>query len=446
MPSSWTIGPLAVISLLPVVAVIGLPSIAHAVPQFAVEAASSCIRCHGDPGEWPNPELKERKCSLSCGACHVNPTGGGMKHEGGLYYGKDQLAALGDRPTNDFTKPTEAPPPGHPDRFAGMNTFPLVQVSADFRAMAYYTEEGDSTSIFPMQTEVSVAVAPYNPKELNKGRVTLLAAVAAEGSRRLTYGNIVSDDQFDDWTDRIYLKEAWALYHDLPYQAYVKAGKFLPPFGLRLDDHTAFIRQEQSFDHERQVTGVEIGLNPNYFYGHLAAFANTPSGKAPIVHDSGGGVALMAGTRHLLWQAGGQMMYEARDDSDDLWIGANWGLNLFEVDYGMKGLQLGPFTYLGEIDLRRRKYALAGVDDTNGLAAFHEVNWHPRRWVRFLGRYDWMDPDLDVKDDHRHRYTVGGVVYPLPFLEVIAQWRWNVEPEAIRADDNDGLLQVHVWH
>ena len=45
-------------------------------------------------------------------------------------------------------------------------------------------------------------------------------------------------------------------------RAYVKAGKFLPPFGWRLPDDDAFIRQSSGFTYSAPDTGVEIGAEP----------------------------------------------------------------------------------------------------------------------------------------------------------------------------------------
>ena len=107
------------------------------------------------------------------------------------------------------------------------------------------------------------------------------------------------------------------MYHDLPYQMYVRAGRFLPPHGWKLDDHTGFIRQGQMimglpFDHERQVTGIEVGINPNYAYGHLSLFNSADQWDAPIDHDCGYGAAASGGWRDLGWQAGGSFIYGQR--------------------------------------------------------------------------------------------------------------------------------------
>jgi len=416
----------------------GFANLACAVPQFAVESARSCQSCHVAPVNWENPELKLRKCSLNCNACHVNPTGAGMRHEAGRFYGLEPLPTFGARLTDSVPVPSSPPPPGSPERFAGLEPHPMIQIGADVRMMVLHDPDAgreDDVSVFPMQTDVHFAFSPHNPRDQNEGRFTVLGTVGALGSR---------DEEFDGFADRIYLKELMGIYHDLPYQAYVKAGRFLPAFGWRLDDHTAFTRQSQTFDHERQVTGVEVGFNPNYAYGHFSVWKNTPTGDTPIVDDSGYGTALTAGYRELLWQAGGSLMFESRDDADDVWAGTNWALNLFKADHPWKGGDVAPVVYLGEIDLRMTSPDLPNVESVTGFSAYHQVDVHVYRGIKMAGRYDWIDRNIDIRDDHQSRYTAELRFFPLRGVEVITQYRHLVVPNS--ENESQGLVQLHLWH
>ncbi|MEO1173319.1 MAG: hypothetical protein AAFX94_14900, partial [Myxococcota bacterium] len=86
-------------SLVAVAAFVGLhaPAEVEALPMYAMRSARTCGNCHlsptyEDPDGWDNPELAYRKCNMSCMACHVNPTGGGMRAVGGRYYGQSTLS------------------------------------------------------------------------------------------------------------------------------------------------------------------------------------------------------------------------------------------------------------------------------------------------------------------------------------------------------------------
>ena len=53
-----------------------------AEPWLSTRYAQNCAGCHS-PGR-KNLVPKDRRCSLSCQGCHVNPNGGGMRS----FYGK----------------------------------------------------------------------------------------------------------------------------------------------------------------------------------------------------------------------------------------------------------------------------------------------------------------------------------------------------------------------
>ena len=76
-------------------ALLGLPGVALALPQFSVRSARRCDTCHVDPKGWEDPQMSERKCSLDCGTCHVSPSGGGMRTASGLYYQSKALPMWG---------------------------------------------------------------------------------------------------------------------------------------------------------------------------------------------------------------------------------------------------------------------------------------------------------------------------------------------------------------
>ena len=458
-----------------------LGSSAFALPQFSVESSRQCDNCHLDPSNWSNPELKDRKCTLSCNGCHVNPTGGGMRNASGGFYGREILPMFGERPSESTyraapggqpaSQPTsqlnsnssprigwvskvglaELPAlaligakaetyydagPGTPSRFAGMNPFPRFQVGTDVRLMVYRDQSQNKTSVFPMQMDLHLAATPIKVTKYNEGRLTLLTTVGVEGSRAQGTSDMLS---------RLFAKEYFALYDNLPYNMYAKAGRFLPAFGWRLDDHTSLVRQNFTFDNEGQRSGVEIGINPNYAFAHASFFNNSQKWDKPFDAEAGYGTAIHMGYRELLWQAGASFMYETSDVSSGTWAGLNWSFNMHDAtpNHPWKGFDWLPLIYLGELDYRRVE-PVGGGRSVNSLAAFHELNYLVVQGINLKTRYDWRDIDLELLNDHQHRYTFGVDYHPYTFVEINAQIRLNRFGSGDSA--TEGLLIVHGWY
>ena len=76
--------------------------------------------------------------------------------------------------------------------------------------------------------------------------------------------------------------ELMAIGHILSNTGYIKIGHFVPPFGMRQSDHTAFVRERIGFGTEFRETGIEIGFHPERIN---AAFSVTNGSSAEIDPD-----------------------------------------------------------------------------------------------------------------------------------------------------------------
>ncbi len=459
-----------------VAAVALLAGAAHATPQYAARAGRACDNCHLTPNGWTNPRLAERKCTLSCQGCHVDPAGGGMRTVSGRFYGRATLPmiATSPRPTVDWdrnlpvlgrrdraTTYTSRLPLG-PDDLAGSRAYadsvrdrwawgtpmggestrlgfwqgrygtlradPLVRVGLDARVASLVT----GGLVFPMQFDVPVQFHPAH-------HVTFFANPGVRG-RRSGY-----QDAFDD-PSTPYLREGFVMLHELPMQAYAKAGRFVPSFGLRLDDHTTRTRRGFELDASRpdaRVTGVEIGAAPNYPYVQASYFRMTSRTRQParwdiLDTDRGWGVALNAGVRELAWGVGASWMARRRPGSDggdhDAW-GAYGYVNLWTLRRGL------PVVILGEYDAGRRTSATGRRVDHS--AALAEIDWIAFNGVEVVGVWDFEDPDHDVRSDHSHRLQAGLRVTPYPGVTIDARVRGLLV--AGDGDGGDVFIQLHLY-
>lgn len=451
---------------------------ALATPLYAAREGRTCDNCHLTPNGWENPSVKDRKCTLSCQGCHVDPTGGGMRNTVGRFFGRSTLPmiATSPRPTQDWDREIAPPfyrrdkattysdslplgpatfaasrdaawaphdfwgrgyPLGGPSRLApfpgrmgALNSDPMLRVGWDMRLGLL---AGSGALAFPMQADLEAALHPVE-------HFTVMGSVGARGH------STGWSDTFDD-PSTPYLRHAFVLVHELPGLAYVKAGRFVPSFGLRIDDHTAQNRRAFEFDGslpESRVTGVEAGLNPNYPYARVALFQSARRGRAPDAfdifdHDPGHGLAIDAGYRELGWSVGGSLLQQRRDQAeggDASSVALTASLNPW---FWSKKL---PLTWQAEYDLGdyRRESGLKA----KRRAFYQELDWLAGNGVNFLVAQDWADPDLEVKDDQALRFSFGAQVTPIPGITVDGRIR-----TLMPAGDQSGadfFLQLHFWN
>jgi len=437
----------------------------QALPQYTARSARTCDNCHVEPTGWENPALPERICTLSCSGCHVDPAGGGLRTVSGLYFGRQTLPAFGatERPWNDrephlfgilpgrdnedrfrrqvdyqseatsqpSSMPTSQPSsmPSSDDsgdlaaelnndptawgsplgpesihafdqaRYNGLNADPLLRVGVDARYAALGRPDG--WTFFPMQLDIGAALHPVE-------HLTLMVEGAAWGGQTGA-GTQVAGEEVSLWG----LHEAFLMTHEWPFNSYAKVGRFQPQFGWRLDDHTAFVRRNLGFDPSRPDSwgsGAEVGFNANYPYFSAAVF-QLNAGQHDFLPDEGTGFSANAGWRDLSWGAGTSAYHSNSPDEVRTMVGGSWYFNPWRF------WPRFPFTYMGEVDWIQLRNT-GDSAPTQQVALFHELDWAPLNGVNLRFRYDFFDPDVDVRNDHEHRLNLQMDFHPFRFTEL----------------------------
>jgi hypothetical protein len=452
---------------------------AEALPMYAQRSGRTCGNCHvsptlEDPEGWDNPALPDRKCTLSCISCHVDPTGGGQRNSSGRYFGQSTISMFHtqDRSYSDLQRelmsdvalwefqqkhgreptveegqrliPSDwedvqagmgdgqtgnryvfGEPRGGVDemafwdgRYDDLNADPAVSFGADIRG-AWWS--GTSTT-FPMQIDLHGAVHPIE-------HLTIAATAAARGRT----------DPIDTFTapdSRMFARRAFVMAHELPYMSWAKAGIFMPSFGTYIDDHTAYTREffEMDTSHgEDSVLGVEVGMAPNYPFASVSLFKNDASlGGDP---DPGWGSAVNLGWRDLGWSLTGHAMVKERGGEgrgDLATAGIGWGFNPFYYSNRI------PLTYMGELTAGQRTI---GTDVTQPVAMMHEVWWMVRNGVNIRGRWDYGALEQGL---WQSRYSATLDYSPFPGLSLLTTGRIQQSPDGAPAG-RDLMVQAHIW-
>ena len=449
------------------------------LPLYGARSGRICDNCHSSPTGWHDPpSIKDRKCSLSCVTCHVDPNGGGLRTVSGRYYGESTLPSFlpVDRPWSDVDRGLfgredresapwyVAPPPGMAaqqedprgpgappverglvlgrslnhgankmawldGRYGDLVADPLLAVGADARWGLW----NQGPLIFPMQADVHVAVHPVE-------HLTAAATVGARGRTRSLY---FDGGPLDDAQPRIGVRDLWVMTHEWPYLSYMRVGRFLPAFGTRVADHTAYTRRPFGLSQENpanRVLGVEVGLAANYPYATASVFKpSTMDAQNPVEPGEGWGGALSGGYRALGWQLGASAMMRRRPlntggDTTDLSI--QWAVNPWFYSARV------PLTYLGEAAFGTLQRPYSGRETTQ-VAAYHQLAWSVINGVIVRGRFDFWDPDREVIDDDIYRPGIGLDWTVIPGLTTSVDGR--VGMPAAGQSSADVFLQLHGW-
>lgn len=384
----------------------------QATPLFSVQASERCDSCHVEPDRsdprWveENYKLSERKCRVSCGACHVNPTGGMIRNAAGYYFGTRTLP-MSSKINEDISQSIEL-----------IQSNKFISLGGDFRFMNLISDRRGKTEphYFPMQADL------YADLRLMK----YVSFVTQFGLER--GGNSA-------------VREVFGLLHNLPYNGYLKLGKFIPPYGHRLEDHTAYIRTKIAFDQSlpsSYVSGIEAGVEPLVFFANVAYFNQDETPK----NDRGKlqkGVSGIAGWRGLWLQLGGSF-FDVSDFETSL------DSTTDRSSYGIFGsLRLLRASLLFEYDFVKDDIASpAGSSERKSTITFQELNYHVLKGLNAKVRYETYDPDDDVSGDDLKRYMAGVDILPYPFIEFNLQYRHTDDP-AIVEEYNEYLFMAHLW-
>jgi hypothetical protein len=172
----------------------------------------------------------------TCTGCHISPAGGLVLNENGLATA-ETMSTFGG-----------APEAAH-GKLAGPS---WLIISGDFRAGAGLNDRVKAQgAAFPMQAEVDGAV--------RGGSITLLATVGVE------QGPVVASHEH--WV-------MWQSEAGADHGLYVRAGRFMPVYGLRLAEHIAYTRRYGQTPLYGETYGAAVAYIDPRWEVHVTGFVH----------------------------------------------------------------------------------------------------------------------------------------------------------------------------
>lgn len=198
---------------------------------------------------WPGiaaayPQFQLALGTDRCVTCHFSPAGGGLIND----YGRDEAGGTISR--------------GGDGRFLhGLWESPSwLKLGADIRGVIGYKHVDNEREVlaFPMQTDVYVRAGGE--------RISFNLTAGMRGGAR---------DPQPPFVERLVSREHYLMY-TRDSGAYVRAGRFFPVFGIRTQDHTAYVRRYLGFHTLEEPYGLGAGTFGDTWEAHVSAFVPRP--------------------------------------------------------------------------------------------------------------------------------------------------------------------------
>ena len=342
----------------------------------------------------------------SCNLCHVNPTGAGLRNDYGI-----SLFSMEELPMEKGMDLTN-------DDYTGM-ILEYLRFGADlrFQVLSHTDNQDESrTAYFPMQGDL--------------------------------YGNLSVSKGVEVYVKQDVLRpnpEFWSYLPLLPKDGYLRIGRFIPTYGLRLDDHTTFTRggnlrilhglkkEGMPFSPDKVTPGIiEAGMYISDIFITLST-----ANKFATGNESGYGFSESLKDKNLTFRG----EYTGSIGSAPILFGSSF---MKEGDFQLMGVFGGTsffgLTWIGEVDIAEN-----WVDDNSSIASFSEFSYPVKQGLHLVARYDLFDEDIKIKNNAISRWTVGADVFPLSFFEIKLQGRFTSLSGDGENPEPEYLIQFHTW-
>ena len=345
------------------------------------------------------------RTGYKCMVCHVNPTGGGKRTEFGAIYGQTALPASRlDLETGD------AIPDGAPDPtpFTGKVNNHLG-FGADLRANARATFTPNTTpsqayAFDPVRAQVYMEIRPI------VDRLTIYL------DERVSPGAATN-------------RETYAMLSTKNREWYVKMGRMFVPFGLRLEDDTAFIRQVTGTNFNSFDDGVEGGME----IGPWSVYVSMTNGAGGGTETNRGKlISSLAAYVQPDWRIGVSASTNFNGTADR------------RMQSVFAGLRTGIVSWLAS--------AVQVADDgtptgrITQTATLFEGNVEVAKGHNLKLTYEYLDPNTDVSEDQRERYSAVYEYSPFQFTQFrLGARKSNGIPQNNAQNATEVFLQWHAF-
>lgn len=357
------------------------------------------------PAAEAYPQFQLATGNSRCSDCHYAPTGGGLINAWGRMESADTISLTG----------------GSGEWLYGAYDEPdWVKLGIDARAVAAIKDQAadPDTLLFPMQGDVYA-----------RFQWDALSVYVQAGLRAQARG------ERPDVLSRFSSREHYAMYAPRGEDYYVRAGRFLVPYGLRTQDHTWYIRRDLGLEVFSETYNLSGGYAKGDWEVHATAFAPAPD------------VLEAAGPR----ESGGAALYERRLLDDTAVVAAQTKVGFADDHaryvaggYGKYWWEAASLLVMGELDLGYETFDADPGPSRAQLVSHLGVTWFPTQGLMVTGAHERYDEDVEVDGTARDGFSLTLQLFPRAKWEILAIGKIELHGSRDRRSTL-GMLQLHYY-
>ena len=329
---------------------------------------------------------------LQCSSCHSNPAGGGKRNVYGNVFSQSELPVrrIGSDDDDYWT--------GEISRW--------LSIGGDLRADYTYVDTPNVES----SSEFGIRARLYLEAHLIPGRLSVYVDQQVAPSASIN-------------------REAYVRLNSANGKYFMFAGQFYLPYGLRIQDDTAFVRLATGINFTNPDRGILVGYE-SANWTTIASLTNGSGGGQEV--DSGKQFSVVSSFVRARWRVGVSANINDADAGDREMFG------LFAA------VKTGPVVWLAEVD--RITDDLSPDVSLDALAGLVEANWMFRQGHNLKLSYDVLDPNDSVNGDRQVRYSLLWEYSPMQFLQARFGLRSYDGVPAVDVQNRDTLFaELHGY-
>ncbi|MCB0343151.1 MAG: hypothetical protein H6626_03700 [Pseudobdellovibrionaceae bacterium] len=380
---------------------------------------------------WARPEYAAKHGLISCAACHVSPTGGGIRNQYGKLYG---------------SRTFKSSPFSMHENFQG-----------DLRAIYMGGENMEDTSTRSGFNWMSVI-----------GSVNVPVQKYESG----TEFNVVASYNFGNFTQEENLRDTYLLWSRKAGSAieHVLVGQFPLPFGLLTDEHRTYVRMQNNTTWNHYYFGVllsgSVAETIHYDWAFLDSEKDAPTSSFNLGLHSGTSLNVRWGQPSLPGYVGASSSYFTVPGYKELKAYSAYGVLsldrltdslfrgalLFEhvVTENWNQDKLGFLTNASTRLVTDTAFKTA-VQDKQSAGWYAQLNWDLTQKWAMIFKYDFLALDKENTGDGFHRRGLGFKHYANSNLNILARAEWaevgapSLDKSNAPAAHPSYWLVMHAW-